>query len=68
MRNIKQKSWLSDGWNIGATIRKQREDQGLKAYELAQKAGIDRTYISKIEKDNKLPSFFCNEADLRFPA
>jgi hypothetical protein len=31
MMSINQKSWLSDNGNIGATIRKLREDQGLKA-------------------------------------
>ena len=58
MRNTNKKFWLSDDENIGAAIRKLREDQGLKAYELAKKVGIDRTYITKIEKHNKLPSFF----------
>ena len=58
MKSINQKFWLSDDGNIGATIRKLREGQGLKAYELANKVGVNPVYITQIEKHNKLPSFF----------
>jgi len=57
MSSIDQNSWLIDE-NIGALIRKLREEQGFKGSELAEKAGIDRTYLIKIEKNNMLPSFF----------
>ncbi|MBU2034336.1 MAG: helix-turn-helix domain-containing protein [Candidatus Omnitrophica bacterium] len=60
MKNLNQEFNLLNlnETNFGATIRKLREEQGLKIYELAEKTGTDRTYITKIEKHNKLPSFF----------
>ena len=42
---------------IGEIIRNQRKKLGLTAEQLAKKIGVDRTYISKIEKHNLLPSF-----------
>ena len=43
--------------NIGEFIRSQRKAQKLTAEELAKRIGVDRTYISKIEKHNYLPSY-----------
>jgi len=42
--------------NLGAAIRKRREKLGLKVYELADAAGVDPVYITRIEKHGKLPS------------
>jgi transcriptional regulator with XRE-family HTH domain len=42
--------------NLGAAIRKKREKFGLKVYELADAAGVDPVYITRIEKHGKLPS------------
>lgn len=42
--------------NLGAAIRKKREKLGLKVYELADAAGVDPVYITRIEKHGKLPS------------
>ena len=42
--------------NLGSFLRKRRRELRLTAEELSQIAGIDRTYITKIEKHNKLPS------------
>jgi len=42
--------------SLGQLIRARRKKLGLTAEELAKKAGIDRTYLSKIEKHNTLPS------------
>ena len=37
-------------------MRVKRKDAGLTAEELADIVGVDRTYITKIEKHNKLPA------------
>jgi len=58
MENPSQKLNLLNKTNFGAAIRELRKSQGLKAYELAEKVGIERTYITYIEKHNRLPSFF----------
>jgi transcriptional regulator with XRE-family HTH domain len=42
--------------NIGAAIRKRREERNLKVYELADAVGVDPVYITRIEKHGKLPS------------
>lgn len=42
--------------SLGKKIRARRKELGLIAEELAKKAGIDRTYLSKIEKHGYLPS------------
>lgn len=49
MKNITQE-------NFGAAIRKKREKQGLKVYELANRVDVNPVYITQIEKHNKLPS------------
>ena len=41
---------------LGGLLKAQRKKLKLTAEELADKAGIDRTYITKIETDDKLPS------------
>lgn len=38
------------GQRIGAKVRKLRKDQGLSQEELAHRSGIDRTYVSQIER------------------
>ena len=38
------------GERIGAKVRKLRKAQGLSQEELAARAGIDRTYVSQIER------------------
>ncbi len=43
--------------NIGAIIKTQRKNLKITADALAKKAGIDRTYISKIENYNLTPSW-----------
>ncbi|MFH1440844.1 MAG: helix-turn-helix transcriptional regulator [Candidatus Omnitrophota bacterium] len=43
--------------NLGAIIKTQRKKLKLTAEALAKKAGIDRTYISKIENYNLTPSW-----------
>jgi len=42
--------------NVGALIRKRRQELGLKVFELAKKVGVNPVYITQIEKHNKLPS------------
>lgn len=42
--------------NLGAAIRKRREERNLKVYELADAVGVDPVYITRIEKHEKLPS------------
>lgn len=34
---------------LAETVRKQRSEQGLSQRELAERAGVDHTYISHIE-------------------
>ena len=41
---------------VGSLIRKQRKVVGLTADELGRRAGVNRTYISKIENGTMLPS------------
>jgi len=41
---------------LGGAIRNQRRGLNLKAYELAQKIGVHPTYITYIEKHDRLPS------------
>ena len=47
--------------SFGKTIKKRRKYLGLKAIELAKKAAIDKTYLSKIENHNYLPSKFAQK-------
>jgi len=42
--------------NLGAAIRKRREELNFKVYELADTVGVDPVYITRIEKHGKLPS------------
>jgi len=58
MLTLNQKLKRLNKLNFGETIRKLRQFRSLKAYDLAEKAGVERTYISKIERHNNLPSFF----------
>ena len=44
-----------DKKQIGTVIKQRRKELKLTARELAQKAGIDRTYVSKIENQNLIP-------------
>jgi len=41
---------------LGGAIQHQRRVLELKAYELAQKIGVHPTYITYIEKHDRLPS------------
>jgi transcriptional regulator with XRE-family HTH domain len=41
---------------LGSLLKDRRKKLKLTTEKLSKKAGIDRTYITKIEKDNKLPS------------
>lgn len=41
---------------IGDVIKRRRKELGLTAEELANKVGIDRTYLSKMERHNITPS------------
>lgn len=41
---------------LGSLLRNRRKKLKLTTEELAKMASVDRTYITKIEKDNKLPS------------
>jgi transcriptional regulator with XRE-family HTH domain len=38
------------GRRIGARVREMRTAQGLSQEELAHRAGLDRTYISQVER------------------
>ena len=42
--------------SLGQRIRARRKELGLTIEELANKVGIDRTYITKIERHGFLPS------------
>lgn len=42
---------------VGAKIKRERNKIGLTQYELAEKVGISRTYLSDIENDRSNPSF-----------
>lgn len=48
------KIWVKD--NCGELVKRLRKEQKLTGEELAKKVGVVRTYISKIEKHNLLPS------------
>ena len=41
---------------IGRLLKEKRKELKLTTEELAKRASIDRTYITKIERHNKLPS------------
>lgn len=41
---------------FGRLVKLQREKQGLNQAELADKAGLDRTYIGGIERGERNPS------------
>lgn len=43
-------------WAVGQRIRMAREQQGLRQEDLAEKAGIQRPNIARIEKGKHLPS------------
>ncbi len=42
--------------SFGSLLRNRRKKLKLTTEELAKRASVDRTYITKIEKDDKLPS------------
>jgi len=46
---------------LGSLLRDRRKKLKLTTEELAKKAAVNRTYITKIEKHNKLPSPFVME-------
>lgn len=41
---------------FGAAIRRYREQRGMSQEEFAEQAGLDRTYISGIERGRRNPS------------
>lgn len=41
---------------IGKELRKARKEAGLSQEQLAEKAGIHRTYVSLLERDVKSPT------------
>lgn len=41
---------------LGQELRRAREEAGLTQEELAQRAGLHRTYISILERDQKSPT------------
>ncbi len=41
---------------FGAELRKLRERAGLSQEQLADKAGVHRTYVSLLERDKKSPT------------
>ena len=43
--------------SLGSNVRRIRKDAGLTQEELAIKCGLDRTYISGIERGLRNPSF-----------
>lgn len=44
--------------SLGIWVRTRRKELGMTAEELARKSGVDRTYISKIEKHDYYPAPF----------
>jgi len=42
--------------DIGKRIRELREEQGLRQEDLAQRAGVARNTIARIERDELVPS------------
>ena len=41
---------------LGEELRQRRLAAGLSQEELADKAGIDRTYVSLLERDERIPT------------
>jgi transcriptional regulator with XRE-family HTH domain len=41
---------------LGDELRRAREEAGLTQEELAERAGIHRTYVSLLERDKKSPT------------
>lgn len=41
---------------LGEELRQRRLAAGLSQEELAEKAGIDRTYVSLLERDERIPT------------
>ena len=41
---------------LGAILKQARESAGLTQEQLALDAGVDRTYISQLERDKKSPT------------
>ena len=48
--------FMGNNQTLGGLLRARRKKLNLTTEELAKRAAIDRTYITKIEKENKLPS------------
>ncbi|WP_414828741.1 helix-turn-helix domain-containing protein [Alteromonas sp. H39] len=46
----------SDADSLGNNIRLHRQERGLSQPELAQRMGIEQSYLSKLENDKSLPS------------
>lgn len=46
-------------WNIdfGMALRRLRKERNLSQEELAERSGLDRSYISILERNIKLPGF-----------
>ncbi|WP_354670013.1 helix-turn-helix transcriptional regulator [Paenibacillus sp. BSR1-1] len=43
--------------DFGMTLRRLRKERNLSQEELAERSGLDRSYISLIERNLKLPGF-----------
>lgn len=41
---------------LGQKLRRLREEKGVSQEELSKEAGLDRTYVGKIERGKKSPS------------
>lgn len=41
---------------LGSSIKRIREDRGIKQNELAERSNISQTYLSQIESNTKTPS------------
>ena len=48
---------LSHSATFGDRLRALREAAGLSIYELAKRAGLSRTAVSRIEQDERQPSY-----------
>jgi len=44
------------GQRVGANIKRMRDEQGISQEELADRAGVHRTFISQIERAVKNPT------------
>lgn len=44
------------GKRVGANVRRLREAQGLSQEELAERAGVHRTFVSQVERAVKRPT------------